>query len=108
MSEVRTNEVVNVVEVMERNTAVCLVSFKPWPEKLNEMNELSEAQWSCMQRSGIQRNGAEGSERMKFAFLCEDYILLSGINLIDAINNRKCVSSYYWKSLRSFLVSCTL
>ena len=62
MSEVRTNEVVNVVVVIERNTAVCLVSFKPLPEKLNEMNELSEAEWSCMQRSGIQRNGAEGSE----------------------------------------------
>ena len=68
MSEARTNEVVNVVVVIERNTAVCLVSFKPLPEKLNEMNELSEAEWSCMQRSGIQWNGAEGSERMKFAF----------------------------------------
>ena len=62
MSEVRTNEVVNVVVVIERNTAVCRVSFIPLPEKLNEMNELSEAEWSCMQRSGIQRNGAEGSE----------------------------------------------
>ena len=58
MSEVRTNEVVNVVEVMERNTAVCLVSFISLPEKLNEMNELSEAQWSCMERaeySGLER-----------------------------------------------------
>jgi hypothetical protein len=62
MSEERANEVVNVVEVMERNTAVCLVSFKRLPEKRIEMNELSEAEWSCMQRSGIQRNGAEGSE----------------------------------------------
>ena len=43
MSEERTNEVVNVVRVIERNTAVCLVSFKPLSEKLNEMNELSEA-----------------------------------------------------------------
>ena len=43
MSEARTNEVVNVVEEIERNTAVCLVSFISWPKKLNEMNELSEA-----------------------------------------------------------------
>ena len=62
MSEARTNEVVNVVVVMERNTAVRLVRFMCLLEKLNEMNELNAAQWSCMQRSGIQRNGAEGSE----------------------------------------------
>ena len=62
MSEVRTNEVVNVMVVIKRNTAVCVVSIKRLPEKRIEMNELSEAQWSCMQRSGIQRNGAEGSE----------------------------------------------
>ena len=62
MSEVRTNEVVNVVEVVERNTAVCLVRFIRFPEKRIKMNELSEAQWSFMQRSGIRRNGAEGSE----------------------------------------------
>jgi hypothetical protein len=62
MSEERANEVVNVVVVIERNTAVCLVNFITWLGKLNEMNELSEAQWSCMQRSGIKRNGAEGSE----------------------------------------------
>ena len=43
MSEERTNEVVNVVVVMERNTAVCPVFFIPLPEKLNEMNELNEA-----------------------------------------------------------------
>ena len=43
MSEVRTNEVVNVAVVIERNTAVCLVTFIPLPEKLNEMNEMSEA-----------------------------------------------------------------
>ena len=43
MSEARTNEVVNVVEEIERNTAVCLVSFIRLPKKLNEMNELSEA-----------------------------------------------------------------
>jgi hypothetical protein len=43
MSEERTNEVVNVVAVMERNTAVGLVSSIPWLEKLIEMNELSEA-----------------------------------------------------------------
>ena len=43
MSEERTNEVVNVVVVIERNTAVCLVSFIPLPKKLNEMKELSEA-----------------------------------------------------------------
>jgi hypothetical protein len=54
--------VVNVVEVMERNTAVCLVSFIRLPEKLIEMNELSEAERSYMQRSGIQRNGGEVSE----------------------------------------------
>ena len=62
MSEERTNEVVNVVVVMERNTAVCLESFKRLPEKRIEMNELSKAQWSCMEGSGIQRNGAEGSK----------------------------------------------
>ena len=44
------------------NTAVCLVIFIPLPEKLNEMNELSEAEWSCAKQSGVQRNGAEGSE----------------------------------------------
>ena len=43
MSEERTNEVVNVVVVIERNTAVYLVMLIPLPEKLNEMNELSEA-----------------------------------------------------------------
>ena len=43
MSEERANEVVNVVVVIERNTAVCLVNFKPFPEKRIEMNELSEA-----------------------------------------------------------------
>ena len=62
--------------MIERNTAVCLVSFKRLPEKLNEMNELSEAEWSCMQRSGIQRNGAEGSERMKFSFLVKGTLSL--------------------------------
>ena len=62
MSEVRTNEVVNVVQVIERNTAACLVRFKRLPEKLKEMNEVSEAEWSCTQRSVVQRNGAEESD----------------------------------------------
>ena len=53
---------VNVVVVIERNNAVCLVMFIPLQKKLNEMNELSEAEWNCMQRSGIHRNGAEGCE----------------------------------------------
>ena len=43
MSEARTNEVVNVVEVIERNTAVAWRFFYPGQKKLNEMNELSEA-----------------------------------------------------------------
>ena len=46
MSEARTNEVVNGVVVMERNTAVCLAIFIRLPEKLNEMNELNTAEWS--------------------------------------------------------------
>ena len=53
MSEVRTNEVVNEVVVIERNTAVCLVSFMPWQEKLNEMNELSEAEYSEIERKEV-------------------------------------------------------
>ena len=43
MSEVRTNEVVNVVEVIEQNTAVCSMSFIRLLEKQNDMNDLSEA-----------------------------------------------------------------
>jgi hypothetical protein len=43
------------VVVIERNTAVCLVSFKHLPEKRIEMNELSETQWSCIQQSGMER-----------------------------------------------------
>ena len=44
------------------NTAVGLVSLIHLPEKLNEMNDQREAKWSCMERSGIQRNEAEGCE----------------------------------------------
>jgi hypothetical protein len=41
------------VEVIERNTAVCLVSFKHLPEKRIEMNELSEAEYSGMERKEV-------------------------------------------------------
>ena len=44
------------------STAVCLVIFIALPQKLNEMTELSEAEWSYTKRSGVRRNGAEGSE----------------------------------------------
>ena len=108
MSEVRTNEVVNVVVVMEQNTAVCLVSFIRLPEKLHEMNELSEVEWSCAKRSVVQRNGVEGSERMKFAF-CYYFFgmlwLIIVMHMLDAINfdlsnnlNRK-----HWKLELTFV-----
>ena len=64
---------------------MCLVSFKPLPEKLHEMNELSEAEWSCMQRSGIQRNTAEGSERMKFALMYYFFGMLCLVALMHMV-----------------------
>ena len=55
MSEARTNEVVNVVVVIERNTAVCLVSFVPLPKKV-KWNE--RAEWSVMELYAAKRSTA--------------------------------------------------